>query len=135
MDSDLAASANLKVVPHQFDAITATFHAMNASQKAQALDGLIAEQDGPTLAALIEAPGFVTGLQPEQRANLKSRIFRRANPEAFRLREQVGKALRKFDAASLPNIAGINALLAGTDRYDNATRHAEAVAQRTGFAA
>ena len=97
------------------------------------MDGLLAEQDGQTIAALIAAPCYVTGLKPEQRASLRNRAVRRANPEAFRLREQVGKALVKFEAASLPNIYGIEALLAGTGRFDKATLHAEAVAKRTGF--
>lgn len=137
VEADLERAANLKPVAHHFDAITSTFHNMNPGQRAKALDELIEQGDGPTLASLIEAPLFVTGLTAEQRDGIKLRLFAKVHPEGLALRDQLAKALAKMEAASLACIKIRVKLREGTDRFDNAAKVAEDVANkaRSGFAA
>ncbi len=133
LDSELEAAANLKPVAHHFAAIVGTFSNMKASQRARALDDLIDQQDGPTLAALVETSIVLTGLTPEQRASIKLRLYAKANSVGLALSHQLTKALAKCEAASIANINGQMQLREGTDRFNEKTRHAEAIAQRAGF--
>lgn len=137
VETELERAANLKPVAHHFDAITSTFHNMKGGQRSKALDELVEQGDGPTLATLIEAPLFVTGLTPEQRDGIKLRLYRTVDPAGLALRDQVAKALEKMEAASLACIRARAGLRDGTDRFDKLAKAAEDVASkaRTGFAA
>ena len=137
IEGALERAANLKPVPHHFDAITSTFHNMNPGQRAQALDELVEQGDGPTLATLVEAPLFVTGLTAEQRDGIKLRLYRKVDPVGLALRDQVAKALGKMEAASIACIHARAKLREGTDRFDKLAKDADEVATkaRSGFAA
>ena len=137
VEVDLEKAANLKPISHHFDAITSTFHNMNDGQRAAALDQLIRDADGPSLAALIEAPLFVTGLSPEQRNSIKLRLYAKFNPAGLALSQQLTKALAKAEAASLANINGLALLRADTDRFTNKVNEARAIAVKAnvGFSA
>lgn len=134
---ELESQANLKPICHHFDAITSTFHNMNDGQRAAALDQLITDADGPSLAALIEAPLFITGLRMEQRDSIKLRLYAKINPVGLALTEQLTKALAKYEDASIANIRGQGLLRAGTDRFANKVNEARAVAAKAnvGFSA
>lgn len=136
VEGELERAANLKPVAHHFDAITSTFHNMNPGQKANALDQLIEEGDGPALAALIEAPLFVSGLSAEQRDSIRLRVFRKVDPAGLALRDQLAMALVKMEAASLAAINARAKLREGTDRFEKRAKEAEDVAHkaRSGFA-
>ena len=137
VEKDLEIAANLKPVSHHFDAITSTFHNMNAGQRAAALDQLINDADGPSLAALIEAPLFVTGLRAEQRDSIKIRLYAKINPVGLALTGQLTKALAKYEDASIANIRGQGLLRDGTDRFAHKSNEARAIAAKAnvGFTA
>jgi len=137
VESDLERTANLTPVESRFSAIVGTLQGMTPGQKAEALDRLIADQDGPTLATVIEAPLFLTGITVEQRDSIKLRLFNAINPAGVALREQLAKSLAKMETASIACIKIRAKLREGTDRFDKATKVAEDVANkaRSGFAA
>jgi hypothetical protein len=135
IESELERAANLKPNAAHFNAIVGTFGGMNPGERARALDELIQASDGPTLATLLDAPAFVTGLTAEQRDNLKLRLFMKVNPAGVTLRDEVARALAKYEAGSIATLRACNALRQGLDRFDKRNREAEAVANkaRTGF--
>lgn len=135
IESELAASANLKPNPAHFNAIVGTFSGMNPGERAKALDQLVEQQDGPTLATLLEAPGLVSGLTAEQRENLKLRLFLKVNPNAVKLRDEMAAALAKYEAGSIATLNACHALRQGLDRFSAKTKAAEEIANkaRTGF--
>jgi hypothetical protein len=137
VESELATAANLKPNDKHFAAIVGTFQGFNPGQRAQTLDQLIEQQDGPSLASLLEAPLFLTGLTAEQRDSIKLRMFLKVNPQGVALRDALAKSLERFEAASYAAIKARASLLEGTDRFDKRRAEAEALANkaRAGFAA
>lgn len=137
VEGELEREANLKPIPHHFDAITSTFHNMKPNERVSALNELIETGDGPALATLLEAPAFLTGLTAEQRDGIRSRLFAKVNPQRLALRNQLAKALTKMEAGSIAAINASTALRDGTDRFDKRAKEAEELANkaRTGFAA
>lgn len=137
IEGELEREANLKPIPHHFDAITSTFHNMKPNERVNALNELIEQGDGPALATLLEAPAFLTGLTAEQRDGIRLRLFGKVNPQGLALRNQLAKALTKMEAGSLAAINASMALRNGTDRFDKRAKEAEELANkaRTGFSA
>ncbi|HEY0013180.1 MAG TPA: hypothetical protein VGB79_10055 [Allosphingosinicella sp.] len=137
VEAELETAANLKANERHFGAIVGTFQGLNPGAKAQALDQLIEQGDGPTLATLIDAPLFVTGLTAEQRDAIKMRLLTKVNPAGVALRDQLAKALAKMEAASMASIDAQMKLNTGTDRFDRKSREVEELATRarSGFSA
>lgn len=135
VEADLEKAANLKSNPAHFNAIVGTFGGMNPGERAEALSEIVEAGDGPTLAALLEAPALVSGLKAEQRANLKLQLFLKVNPSGVALRDQLTKALEKLERASIASIRARAALRDGTDRFTARAKEAEALANkaRAGF--
>ncbi|MEJ7776457.1 MAG: hypothetical protein WKF52_03520 [Sphingomicrobium sp.] len=137
VEGQLERTANLRSNDKHFNSIVGTFQAMNPAERQEALGELIEQQDGPTLAALLEAPALVSGIKADQREAIKVQLFSRADPANYALRGQLDKALDKFEAASLAAIRYRQALREGTDRFDKRVAEAaeRAAKATTGFAA
>lgn len=137
VDAELVATSGLKSNPVHFDAITAAFHGMKPEQRASTLSDLIRQGDNASLATLLEAPLFLTGLTAEQRGGIKRQVFNKANPEGLAPSEQLAKSLNKLETASLTCLNARMKLRNGTDRYENKIKAAEQLANgvRTGFTA
>ena len=135
VETDLEKAANLKAIDKYANAILGTFQGMNPGERSAAIDQMIEGQDGPTLAALLEAPLIVTGFTAEQRDGLKLRLFSKVNPAAVALRDQLARALVKYEAASVSCLSARAKLRDGVDRFTARTKEAEALATkaRTGF--
>ncbi len=101
VEANLIKVANLKAVDRHFDSITSTFFNLDAGGKATALDQLIEQSDGPTIATLLDAPNFVTGLSQEQKNSVKDQLIAKVDPNGLALRDQLKVALVKLDAASV----------------------------------
>jgi len=137
VESELEKAANLKPIESRFNSIVGTLQGMNHGQRAQTIDQLIEAGDGPSLATIIEAPLFLTGLVAEQRDNIKLRLFTKVDPAGLALRDQLVKATAKFETASIVAIHASAKLLEGTDAFDKKAREVDEMANkaRTGFAA
>ncbi len=137
VEANLIKAANLKPVDRHFDSITSTFFNLRASEKAAAIEQLIEQNDGPTLATLLEAPNFVTGLSREQKDSARNRLIAKVDPNGLAIRDQLKVALVKLDDASIHGIAAQIKLLEGTDRFSGKVKAAEEVAvnARFGFTA
>lgn len=135
VEADLEKAANLKPDCDLKSAVIGTFQGMRPEQRSAALDTLINEGDGPTLAILINTSTVLTGLSVEQRNSIKLRLFAKVNPTGLALSQQLTKALAMAEKASIANIMGQEMLRAGTDRYANKVREAQAVASKVGFSA
>lgn len=135
IESQLASAANLRPVLHHFDAITSSFHGMKPDQRQDTLGALIEQGDGATLATLIDAPLFLTGLTADQRETIKLRLYSKVDPTGMALRGQLEKALAKMEAASIAIINDRQVLREGTTGFDKRARDAEALATkaRSGF--
>lgn len=132
VDAELERAANLKANPSWYNAIVGTLQGKDAGERQNIINDLIEQADGPTLATLIEAPLFVSGLTVEQRDSLRPRLYEKVNPKGAALRNQLAKAQAKVEAASLAWFADRKALLEGTDRF---TRPADPLPHaRPGFA-
>jgi hypothetical protein len=89
VEKELAQLANLVPIERHFAAICAAFQKMDAHERAEALDQLLEQQDGPTLAALIDAPSIVTGLTAHERNAIQHRLYERVSPTLFELLTQL----------------------------------------------
>jgi hypothetical protein len=137
VEADLERAANLKPTDKYANAILGTFQGLNPGERARELDQLIEAKDGATLAVLLEAPSLVTGITREQSENLKMRLYLKVNPEGVALRDQLARALVKYEAGSVACLSARAKLREGSDRFNARTKEAEALANkaRTGFGA
>ena len=131
VEGELERAANLKANPNWYSAIVGTLQGLDPGARQNVINDLIEQADGPTLATLIEAPLFVTGLTVEQRDSLRPRLYEKVNPKGASLRTQLTKALAKLEAASIAVINDRNTLLEGTDRF---VRKPEPQEPNAGFA-
>ena len=130
VEADLEKAANLKPDSDLKSAVIGTFQGMRPEQRSAALDTLINEGDGPTLAILINTSTVLTGLSPEQRNSIKLRLYSKVNPAGLALSQQLTKALAKAEAGSLANINGQALLRADTDRFSKKNDEARAIAAK-----
>jgi hypothetical protein len=117
VEGELERAANLKANPAWYNAIVGTLQGKEPGERQQILNDLIEQADGPTLATLLEAPLFVSGLTAEQVGSIRGRLYERVDPKGAALRGQLAKTLTKLEAASLAVIRDRQALLEGTDRF------------------
>ncbi len=114
VEAALTTKAGLKSNPIYVDAITSSFFNMNAEKRMATLTELIEQCDGASLATLIAAPLFITGLTAESRDSIKERLFRRVDPKGLALRNQLNVALARLENASLASLPMRAKLRAGT---------------------
>ena len=116
VERELADKAGLKADPKWMNAVVGTMHDLpNDGARAQAVAEMIERGDNASLAALIEAPAFVTKLPPELRDGIKGRVLEKADPVAFRLRNALLKAMEKIEAAGNVSAPTFAQLRAGTE--------------------
>lgn len=115
VETDLVAKAGLVSIPAHFDGITSTFHNMKSAQRRdEVIAELIAEGDHASLATLVEAPLFLTGLTSVQRDGIKERVFHKVDPQGVALRDHLKVAIGRFGNAMNASIMMLNQLRAGT---------------------
>jgi hypothetical protein len=115
VEGDLEAKAGLKSNPLHFDAITAAFHGMKLEQRVATINQLIEQRDGASLAHLVEAPLFLTGLTAEQRDSIKTRLYDKVDPQGLKLRDYLKVALDKVSDGMNGSIRMFAELRAGTE--------------------
>lgn len=114
VEARLISKAGLKANTLHFDAITASFHNMKPEQRMATIAQLIEQGDGASLATLVEAPLFLTGLTAEIRDSIKERLFRKVDPSGLALRDQLNLALERMDNAVNASLNMRAKLRAGT---------------------
>jgi hypothetical protein len=114
VESSLSEKAGLKPNPVHFDAITAAFHGMKPEKRMTTLNELIEQGDGASLATLIEAPLFLTGLTAEVRDSIKERLYHKVDPMGLKLRDHLKLSLERMDKASVIAVQTFAQLRAGT---------------------
>jgi hypothetical protein len=115
VESNLSNKAGLKPNPVHFDAITAAFHGMKPEQRMATLSQLIEQGDGASLATLVEAPLFLTGLTAEIRDSIKERLYRKVDPMGLKLRDYLKLSLERMDNAANLSVSMFSELRAGTE--------------------
>lgn len=118
VEAELDRKAGLKPNPVHFDAITAAFHGMKPEQRAATINELIGQGDHASLATLIEAPLFLTGLNAEQRDSIKTRVLEKVDPKGVALRNQLKLCIERADNAANSSIVMFAQLRAGTNPGD-----------------
>ncbi|MGL5837030.1 MAG: hypothetical protein ACRCY3_00850 [Sphingorhabdus sp.] len=118
VESDLETKAGLKPNPVHFDAITASFHAMKPEQRMATVNELIEAQSYATLATLIEADRFLTGLTAEVRVGIRERVLMKVDPKGVALRDQLKVCLERANDAGTRSVTMFGSLRAGTNPGD-----------------
>ena len=81
LNTQISQQANLIPNPHFRDAILNRFVSMKSTDQVKFLNELLAEQDGPSLAAILEAPKAATGLSKDHANRLWDSYTKAAAPE------------------------------------------------------
>lgn len=115
VEAGLVTKAGLTPNAAHFDAITAAFHQMKPGQRAETVADLIAQGDHASLATLIEAPLFLTGLKAEERDAIKERVFHKLDPMAVALRDHLKVVLGRAGQATEAAHNMFHQLRAGTE--------------------
>jgi len=97
LQAQLDARVNLK--PNEFaQEIRATFRNMKSGQQIDFLNELVAENDGPSLAAIIKAPKSLTGLPKDMASNYVEIAYSKHAPEAWdEMRSLMGIVATRLD--------------------------------------
>lgn len=82
LQAQLDARVNLKPSEHAAE-IRATFRNMKLSQQIDFLNELVAENDGPSLAAIIKAPKSLTGLPKDMASNYVEIAYSKHAPDTW----------------------------------------------------
>ena len=83
VDNRIDAKVNLKADPAAAAEVRAAFRALPKGEQAGALQRLALANDGPTLAAIVDASPFLTGVDPELAGRFKDlAVTTHARPEA-----------------------------------------------------
>jgi hypothetical protein len=115
VESDLLTKSGLKSNPVHFDAITAAFHGMKPAQRVETINELIEQGDHTSLATLIEAPLFLTGLNAEQRDAIKQRVYLKVDPKGVELRDYLNVCIERADNAANASVIMFGQLQAGAE--------------------
>jgi hypothetical protein len=74
---------NSKLIPNEYASeIRSVFRALDNGEKAVFIEYAATTNDGPTLAAILQAPAVLTGLSPQLQADYKQYYFDLASPLA-----------------------------------------------------
>jgi len=96
-DEASAQTQAARLIPNEFAAETrSVFRSLSADEKNRLLGDLIAAQDGPTLAALLDAPPMLSGLSSEQSAQ-----YRQSYLDAVAPRDTEAASLAEIAAATI----------------------------------
>lgn len=115
VEGDLQTKSGLKANPVHFDAITAAFHGMKPAQRVETINELIEQGDHASLATLIEAPLFLTGLNAEQRDAIKQKVYLKVDPKGVELRDYLNVCIERADNAANASVIMFGQLQAGTE--------------------
>lgn len=114
VEAELERKAGLKSNPAHFDAITASFHGFKPERRMATINELIEQGDHASLATLIEAPLFLTGLAAEVRDAIKTRVLHKVDPQGLALTDQLKLAIERMDNAANASLTMRAQLRAGT---------------------
>ena len=81
LNTQISQQANLIPNPHFWDAILNRFVSMKSTDKVKLLNELLSKQDGPSLAAILEAPKAATGLSKDHANRVWDSYTKAAAPE------------------------------------------------------
>jgi hypothetical protein len=111
----LKERTGFKIDPAIRALVSGSFQQMTPAQRSQALDTLIAEVDGASLACLEGLSTVFTGLAPEQRATIKDRLFSAADPQTFAAWNMAKGNLERVERASRAMIGALGKFAASPD--------------------
>jgi len=131
-EADLRQAANLKADPRYEAAILSKFVSMKPDGQAAMFNDLITAGDGPSLAALLEAPVVLTGLTADRKVELKAALCAKVAPKQVALRDELLKAKQAVLDASIAAIRLEPAMLQWTSPGEWKERAKQAAAKRAG---
>lgn len=97
----LVEKANFKVEPSHVTFIVGTFQHMPPGERVAAVQKLIADGDGPALAALASVSSIFTGIPDAVKATIEPQLFRKADPDAYARLENVRHNEARIEGASI----------------------------------
>ncbi len=127
LDAELDDKANLKPVAEYRNIIVGTFQSKTPGERAELLADFIKQNDGPTLAVLLEMPLFTTGLSAAQRDSIRPLLLTKIDFQGWQLREHIVATLQKVENAANA-IPGVFAALASGTEDGAALRRAQQAA-------
>jgi len=131
-EANLRDKAKLKADPRYEGAILAKFVGMKPADQQAMFGELITAGDGPSLAALLEAPVVLTGLTVERKIELKAALCAKVAPKEVALRDELVKAKQTVADASIAALQLEPAMLQWTGPGEWKDRAKEAAAKRAG---
>lgn len=115
VEAGIVTKAGLTPNSSHFDAITSAFHMMTPGKRTETIAELIAQGDHASLATLIEAPLFLTGLGSEQRDAIREKVFHKVDPMGVALRDHLKVVLGRVENAANESVKMFGALRSGTE--------------------
>lgn len=126
----LDEDANLNVNSDWIATVTGAFYGLKADKKMEAIGQMIEAGQGPMLAVLIDSPEFVTGLNTEQRQNIRRRVHEKVSPNTVRTLDALKRAQDRWNRSKDVTHSGLMKLYSGLDKYDAQIAKADALAKR-----
>lgn len=131
-EDDLRHEANLKPDPRYEGVILSKFVGMKPSDQAALFGELVTAGDGPSLAALLNAPSVLTGLTEQRKVELKAALCAKVAPKHVALRDELLKAKQAMVDASIAALKLEAPMLQWTGPGEWKERAKQAAAKREG---
>lgn len=91
----------VKLVPNEFAAeVRSRFFGMNAEERSNFIHGLVENNSGPILAAIVKAPPELTGITEDRRSQYEKMIVTKHASEEYDERERLEESMSAVQAAS-----------------------------------
>lgn len=98
IDRRIAEKVNLKADEFAPE-IRARFREMSGKQRKELIDALVDGKRGPELAAIVEAPSILTGINDQQRDAYRQRMVEKHAADELRAKEVMGDAFESVNAS------------------------------------
>lgn len=114
VETGITNKAGLAPNAAHFDAITSAFHMMKPGKRVETIAELLNAGDHASLATLIEAPSFLTGLSAAERDAIRERVFAKVDSNGVALRDHLKVVLGRVENAANASLGMFSALRSGT---------------------
>lgn len=101
LDKALSEQTGFKVDPSMRALVVGTFQSLSPNDRVAAIDKLIEEGDGGTLAVLSELSPVLTKLPDEVRGGIKPRLFSKSDAGTFKRLQDAQRNLARLEAGSV----------------------------------
>lgn len=133
VEAELSRAANLKADSRYEGSILNKLIAMTPADQTAFIGQLITDGDGPSLAAVLDAPSALTGLTAERKAELKTAHCAKSAPKQVALRDAIMAAQQHVRDTSIAMLRLAPTMLQWTAPGEWKLRAKKAAAERAGM--